>query len=58
MPPGDPLGGCAGTTLMQQVLGWQPAITIEDGIAQYVRWLKSTPAALPGWLRQEAGQGA
>ncbi len=58
MPPSDPLGGCAGTALMQQLLGWQLAITIEDGIAQYVRWLKSTPAALPGWLRQEAGQGA
>ena len=58
MPPGDPLGGCAGTTLMQRVLGWQPVITIEDGVARYVRWLKETPAALPGWLRQEAGQRA
>jgi UDP-glucose 4-epimerase/dTDP-L-rhamnose 4-epimerase len=56
MPPDDPLGGCAGTALMRRVLGWQPGISIEDGVAQYVRWLKSTPAALPGWLRQEAGQ--
>ncbi|MER7057891.1 NAD-dependent epimerase/dehydratase family protein [Streptomyces sp. NPDC000351] len=54
MPPGDPLGGCAGTALMQRALGWQPRIGVEDGIARYVRWLKSTPAALPGWLRQEA----
>ncbi|WP_226487571.1 NAD-dependent epimerase/dehydratase family protein [Streptomyces parvulus] len=58
MPPGDPLGGCAGTTLMQQVLDWQPGIIIEDGIARYVRWLKETPAALPGWLHREAGQTA
>lgn len=54
MPPGDPLGGCAGTALMQRILGWQPGISVEDGIARYVRWLKATPAALPGWLRQEA----
>ncbi|MGC9500941.1 NAD-dependent epimerase/dehydratase family protein [Streptomyces sp. WG7] len=58
MPPGDPLGGCAGTALMQRVLGWQPRISIDDGVAQYVRWLTSTPAALPGWLHQEARQSA
>ncbi len=58
MPPGDPLGGCAGIALMQRILGWQPGIGIEDGVARYVRWLRSTPAALPGWLRQEARQGA
>jgi UDP-glucose 4-epimerase/dTDP-L-rhamnose 4-epimerase len=58
MPPGDPLGGCAGTSLIQRVLGWQPGISIEDGVARYVNWLKSTPAALPEWLRREARQGA
>lgn len=56
MPLGDPLGGCADTAQMQRLLDWQPAIGIEDGIARYVRWLTSTPAALPGWLRQEAAQ--
>ncbi|MFF8575483.1 NAD-dependent epimerase/dehydratase family protein [Streptomyces sp. NPDC015237] len=58
LPPGDPLGGCASTALMQRLLDWQPAIGIEDGVARYVRWLTSTPAAVPGWLRQEAGQRA
>ncbi|XVV39210.1 NAD-dependent epimerase/dehydratase family protein [Streptomyces sp. CA-100214] len=58
MPPGDPLGGCAGTALMRRLLGWEPAVGIEDGVARYVRWLTATPGALPGWLCQEAAQGA
>jgi UDP-glucose 4-epimerase/dTDP-L-rhamnose 4-epimerase len=53
MPPGDPLGGCASTTHMEQVLGWRPRIALEDGIVRYVRWLHATPAALPSWLRAE-----
>ncbi|WP_432101064.1 NAD-dependent epimerase/dehydratase family protein [Streptomyces sp. WAC 04229] len=57
MPPGDPLGGCASTALMRR-LHWQPAIDVEEGVARYVRWLTSTPAALPDWLRQEAGRRA
>ncbi|MGW8770427.1 hypothetical protein [Streptomyces sp. NPDC055794] len=58
MPPGDPLGGCASTAQMQRLLHWQPAIDVEDGVARYVRWLTSTPTALPDWLRQEAGRRA
>lgn len=53
MPSGDPLGGCASTTHMERILRWRPRITLEDGIARYVRWLHTTPAALPAWLRSE-----
>ncbi|MFF4020750.1 NAD-dependent epimerase/dehydratase family protein [Streptomyces sp. NPDC001843] len=54
MPPGDPLGGCAGTTHMERVLSWRPQVPLEAGIARYVRWLHATPTALPTWLREEA----
>jgi UDP-glucose 4-epimerase/dTDP-L-rhamnose 4-epimerase len=53
MPPGDPLGGCASTTHMERVLGWRPRITLEDGIARYVRWLRTTRGAVPEWLRAQ-----
>ncbi|MFF1405133.1 NAD-dependent epimerase/dehydratase family protein [Streptomyces sp. NPDC058294] len=53
MPPGDPLGGCASTTHMERILGWRPRITLEDGITRYLRWLRATPGALPGWLRAQ-----
>ncbi len=58
MPPGDPLGGCASTAQMRRLLDWEPTIGIEEGVARYVRWLTSIPAAVPGWLRQESGQWA
>ncbi|MCP3817527.1 NAD-dependent epimerase/dehydratase family protein [Streptomyces sp. A3M-1-3] len=54
MPPGDPLGGYASTRHMEHVLGWQPGITVAEGVARYVRWLKETPAAIPDWLRDGA----
>lgn len=54
MPPGDPLGGYASTRLMEHVLDWRPSITIEDGVARYVEWLKNTPAAVPDWLEESA----
>ncbi|MFI1753555.1 hypothetical protein [Streptomyces sp. NPDC020571] len=41
---------------MQRVLGWQPAISVAGGGARYVRRLNGTPNALPGRLRQKAGQ--
>ncbi|MFI1808880.1 NAD-dependent epimerase/dehydratase family protein [Streptomyces sp. NPDC020422] len=52
MPPGDPLGGYASTRRMAAVLGWTPKITVGDGVARYVAWLRKTPAALPAWLFQ------
>ncbi|WP_455356304.1 NAD-dependent epimerase/dehydratase family protein [Streptomyces sp. SYSU K217416] len=54
MPPGDPLGGYASIRHMEHVLGWKPRVTVAEGVARYVRWLKETPAAVPGWLREEA----
>ncbi len=56
LPPGDPLGGYASTRRMTRVLGWRPGITITQGIARYVAWLKDTPSAIPDWLRQPAIQ--
>ncbi|MFG1949284.1 NAD-dependent epimerase/dehydratase family protein [Nonomuraea sp. NPDC048826] len=50
-PPGDPLGGCACTRRMAELLGWQPGITVTEGVARYAAWLKDTPSAVPAWLR-------
>ncbi|MEU1621474.1 NAD(P)-dependent oxidoreductase [Streptomyces sp. NPDC005722] len=52
----DPLGGRADTTRMTAALDWQPRITVNDGISDYVRWLRDTPNAIPGWLREEGSQ--
>ncbi|WP_224276001.1 NAD(P)-dependent oxidoreductase [Streptomyces sp. LS1784] len=50
MPAGDPRGGCADTRLATDLLGWQPGITLADGISRYVAWLKVTPGAIPDWF--------
>ncbi|WP_182884201.1 NAD-dependent epimerase/dehydratase family protein [Microbispora sp. H10885] len=52
-PAQDPLGGCADIACMTEVLGWEPQITVENGIARYVEWLRAVPAAIPDWLRSE-----
>ena len=57
MPPGDPLGGCAGTALMRRLLGREPAIGIEVGVVRYVRWLRGTPAALPAGCARRPPSG-
>ncbi|WP_241518597.1 NAD-dependent epimerase/dehydratase family protein [Streptomyces sp. CB03238] len=57
MPPGDPLGGYASTRHMEEVLGWKPGITIAEGVARYVAWLRRTPAAIPDWLREQSRAG-
>ncbi|MDT0616243.1 NAD-dependent epimerase/dehydratase family protein [Streptomyces lancefieldiae] len=49
----DPLGACANTTRMRTVLDWQPAIGAADGIAGYVDWVRTTPNAIPDWMRAE-----
>ncbi|MEV7189790.1 NAD-dependent epimerase/dehydratase family protein [Kitasatospora sp. NPDC093102] len=58
-PPaaGDPLGGRADTALMHRVLDWAPAVTVTEGIARYVDWVRSTPAAIPPWMRAETSDG-
>ncbi|MFD3485783.1 NAD-dependent epimerase/dehydratase family protein [Streptomyces sp. NPDC058665] len=53
MPQGDPLGACATTTRMKDILGWEPSVRIEDGVRQYVEWVRRTPEAIPRWLRDE-----
>ncbi|MFK0016613.1 NAD-dependent epimerase/dehydratase family protein [Streptomyces sp. NPDC091027] len=58
LPEGDPLGGTADTARMTAALDWEPRITVEEGVARYVAWLDSTPAALPDFLRREAAHTA
>ena len=53
MPQGDPLGACATTTRMKDVLAWEPSVSIEDGVQRYMEWLEHTPEAIPRWLRAE-----
>ncbi|TSB20698.1 NAD-dependent epimerase/dehydratase family protein [Streptomyces benahoarensis] len=53
MPPGDPLGGYAGTHRMETVLGWRPTITLKEGVARYANWLDNNPGAIPVWLRSQ-----
>ncbi|MFD3549804.1 NAD-dependent epimerase/dehydratase family protein [Streptomyces sp. NPDC058655] len=54
LPAGDPLGGYASVRRMESVLGWRPEVTVAEGVARYVRWLRDTPQAAPGWLRENA----
>ncbi|MEU6175541.1 NAD-dependent epimerase/dehydratase family protein [Streptantibioticus parmotrematis] len=54
MPPGDPLGGFAATRRMERALGWRARVSLEEGVARYVRWIAETPSALPSWLRATA----
>ncbi|MFC8075534.1 NAD-dependent epimerase/dehydratase family protein [Streptomyces sp. NPDC057307] len=53
MPHGDPLGACATTTRMKDLLGWEPSVSIEDGVHRYMEWVRRTPEAIPRWLRAE-----
>ncbi|MFD5447353.1 MULTISPECIES: NAD-dependent epimerase/dehydratase family protein [unclassified Streptomyces] len=57
-PQGDPLGACADTTRMREVLDWAPQTDIEDGVRRYLEWLERTPEAIPAWLRAEAREAA
>lgn len=52
LPPGDPLGGYASTGSMSTMLGFTPTVTVPDGIARYVAWLRDHPAAIPAWLTE------
>ncbi|MFF8279921.1 NAD-dependent epimerase/dehydratase family protein [Streptomyces lateritius] len=50
MPP----GGYASTRRMQAMLGWSPAVSLTEGVARYVAWLRKNPAALPKWMEESA----
>ncbi|UWM52282.1 NAD-dependent epimerase/dehydratase family protein [Streptomyces carpaticus] len=53
MPQGDPLGACAATGRMREILEWAPTITVEEGVRRYLEWVERTPEAIPPWLRAE-----
>ncbi|MFD7070642.1 NAD-dependent epimerase/dehydratase family protein [Streptomyces sp. NPDC059913] len=50
LPNGDPLGGYADTRRSGELLGWKPAVTLEEGIDRYVTWLTSNPDVVPDWM--------
>ncbi len=54
MPEGDPRGGYADTARATDLLGWHPTVTLADGIARYVTWLRTTPGAIPDWFTAPA----
>lgn len=49
-PKGDPFGAYANTDLMKKLLGWQPALSFDDGISEYCEWLKLNTHLIPNWL--------
>ncbi|MER6910178.1 NAD(P)-dependent oxidoreductase [Streptomyces sp. NPDC000594] len=53
-PADDPLGGCADTDRMRELLRWRPGITVAEGVERYVRWLDATPEAVPSFLTEQA----
>ncbi|WP_042426724.1 NAD-dependent epimerase/dehydratase family protein [Streptacidiphilus anmyonensis] len=53
MPVGDPEGGYADISRMEQVLGWRPGISVVEGVRRYTSWLDRTPEAIPAWMRDE-----
>ena len=50
LPKGDPQGGYADTTLMKKLLNWKPKFNLDEGIRQYVKWLKNNEHLIPDWL--------
>ncbi|MET8631030.1 hypothetical protein ABZW30_46380 [Kitasatospora sp. NPDC004669] len=52
MPSGDPEGGYASVDRMEELLGWRPTTSIEEGVARYVAWLRANPGAIPEWMRR------
>ena len=49
-PKGDPFGGYADTTLMKEVLHWEPRISIEEGVRMYYEWIIQNKHVIPDWL--------
>jgi UDP-glucose 4-epimerase len=39
--PGDVHRSCADATAARDVLGWTPTVSVEDGLAHYVDWIRS-----------------
>jgi len=49
-PKGDPLGGYADTTKMRTLLGFQPEVTLEEGLRRSLEWYVSHRELIPEWL--------
>lgn len=48
---GDPLGGYAETKEIRFLLdGWEPQISIEQGVKDYVDWIKQHQDLIPKWI--------
>jgi dTDP-glucose 4,6-dehydratase len=48
-PPGDPERRRPDITRARTVLGWEPTVGLEDGLAETIRWARSTRSAhVPG----------
>ncbi|MFE0426872.1 NAD-dependent epimerase/dehydratase family protein, partial [Streptomyces sp. NPDC058953] len=52
-PADDPMGGYAATDRLRELMSWTPGITVREGVDRYVRWLNSTPDAVPAWLTEQ-----
>jgi dTDP-glucose 4,6-dehydratase len=46
--PGDPARRCPDITLASKVLGWAPAVTLDDGLARTAAWFRERLSARPG----------
>lgn len=49
-PLGDPVGAAADTGRLFDLLGWRPAISLEDGVSAYLWWLRANRDLIPEWL--------
>jgi len=49
-PKGDPLGGYADTTKMKTLLGFQPEVTLEEGLRRSLEWYATHRELIPEWL--------
>ena len=47
---GDSMGGYCDITLMEDLLGWVPQITLDKGIKKYIKWVKENPQVVPKWV--------
>jgi dTDP-glucose 4,6-dehydratase len=43
LPVDDPTRRCPVITRASQVLGWQPQVTVEDGVRRTIEWFRSRP---------------
>ncbi|MEU4792154.1 NAD-dependent epimerase/dehydratase family protein [Micromonospora tulbaghiae] len=56
-PPGDPLGGYADVSEMEQVLQFRPTVRVMDGVRRYLDWLLRSPV-LDRWAPALLGADA